>query len=96
MALDAERKELLLAIEENQILNDWFNHPGFKVFSEKVKDNLELAKDLQTVPDERELYRRKGQIDILQWFLTFHSQVRSTLEYQIREAEMFVRQHNNG
>jgi hypothetical protein len=92
MALDDNhRKELLLAIEENRLLHEWFQHPGFKIFAEKVKALNDNAKDIRAIPGEKELNFRKGQIDILDWFLTFPTVIRDTLEYQVEEAEELVK-----
>lgn len=96
MALETERKELLLAIEENRILHEWFSHPGFQLFAEKVKSLNDNAKDIRAIPGEKELNFRKGQIDILDWFLTFPTVIRDTLEYQLEEAEAFVQRVKNG
>lgn len=98
MALDpAARRELALAMEENQLLSDWFNHSGYDLFSEKAKDLLSVVQNIETVKDQDDLNYRKGQIDILKWFLTFPTVLRETLEEQLQIAEDEIqRSRKNG
>lgn len=99
MALDDTRKEMLLALEENKILNEWFDHPGFKIFAEKARVQLDRAKDIRYCQSEKDLHMAKGKIDILEWFLTFPSVLKDVLLEQVEEAEKFVervRKSKNG
>ena len=82
-----ERAELLLAIEENQLLDDVMSHPGLKILLEKAQalhDKYNRLDDVDTLP---KLHFRQGQLDILRWILTLQDITKHTLVGQVEDAE---------
>ncbi len=86
-----DRKELLLAIEENQLLDDLFNHPGMQIFLQQGKEWFEQLNNLDGVNSLEDLHYKRGQIKVLRWFQTWQSQVKEALMNLVNEAERETR-----
>lgn len=91
MALSAEeRKELLLSIEENQLVDALFDHPGMKILLDKCEDLIAEYDRLDGIKDLNDLKFKQGQIDILKWLLSYQTAVRQALEQLVEQAEREV------
>lgn len=82
-----ERKELVLAIEENQLLDDLFNHPGMKTFLDHAQEWFNQLNNLDGVNSLEDLHFKRGQIKVLRWFQTWQTHVKETLVNLVEEAE---------
>ncbi len=82
-----ERKELLLAIEENQLLDDLMDHPGMKMLMAKAQALYDKYNRLSDVTTTEILHHRRGQLDILSWILTFQDITKQTLVSLVETAE---------
>lgn len=88
-----ERKELLLSIEENQLLDDLFDHPGMKIFLAKAQDMKDKTDNLNGVTSMEDLHNKRGQILILDWFLSWQGMVKETLLGLVEQAEQEAKLH---
>jgi hypothetical protein len=92
MALTSdERKELLLSIEENQLVDKLYDSLGMKILLDKVEDMINEYDRLDSVKDMNDLAFKKGQLDILKWIAGYQGLIRQTLEQQVEIAENEVR-----
>ena len=61
---------------DNQL--DLFEHPGFKDF---IEDLMKLKKDnIRTIKDEKEMWYRQGQLDILDFIERKEEQTKGAYE----------------
>lgn len=88
-----ERKELLLAIEENQLLDAVFDHPGMKIFLDKAQEMHSAANNLDGITSIEDLHFKRGQLHVLKWFLTWQRAVKDTLVGLVEDAEHEARLH---
>jgi hypothetical protein len=88
-----ERKELLLSIEENQLLDDLFDHPGMKIFLAQAKTMKDEADNLNGVNSLEDLHYKRGQIKMLDWFLSWQGMVKTTLVGLVEQAEREAELH---
>lgn len=86
------RKELLLSIEENRLLDELYNHPGMKIMILKMQDMVDEYDRLDSIKDINDLHFKKGQVDILKWVIGYQPLVRQTLEYSLEQAERILHQ----
>lgn len=89
-----EKKELLLSIEENKLLDELFDHQGMTLLLNKCKDIVAEYDRLDSIKNMDDLMFKKGQIDILNWLISYQSLVRQTLEHSLEEAEKLIKLSN--
>lgn len=49
---------------------DLFAHPGWKDLMEDIDNMLSAMNNISTIPDEKSLQFRKGEVSILTWLKT--------------------------
>ena len=49
---------------------DLFVHPGWKDLMEDIDNMLDAMNNISTIPDEKSLQFRKGEVSILTWLKT--------------------------
>ena len=82
-----ERKELLLSIEENQLLDDLFEHPGMRFLLGKLQGMHDANKNLETINTMEQLHFKRGENNIILWFLSCQNLIKHTLVGLVEDAE---------
>jgi len=68
-------------------LLDLFTRDGWKQFIEDIQDNLEILADINTIPDEKQFWFRRGQLEAVQRILSYESSIKNSYEDFEREAD---------
>jgi hypothetical protein len=71
---------------ENQF--DLMSHPGWKDLVDKFKELKAQYNDLSIVPDAQTLYTRQGQLDILNWLLSWKESCETAWKNLQQDAEV--------
>lgn len=87
---ESDRKEILLAIEENKLLDELYDHQGMKILTDKMQEMVDEYDRLDSIKDINDLYFKKGQIDILKWVIGYQPLIRQALEHSLEEAEKII------
>lgn len=70
-------KELTIYYEN---LLDLFTRDGWKQFIEDLQDNADFLSDISTIPDEKQFWYRRGQLEAVQRILSYESQIKDSYE----------------
>ena len=70
-------KELTIYYEN---LLDLFTRDGWKQFIEDLQDNADFLSDITTIPDEKQFWYRRGQLEAVQRILSYESQIKDSYE----------------
>ena len=68
-----------------ETLLDLFASKGWKQYIEDISDNMELLQDITTIPDEKQFWFRRGQIEAVQRVLSYESAIKNSYEDFERE-----------
>ena len=71
--------------EYYETLLDLFSSKGWKQYIEDISDNMEILQDITTIPDEKQFWFRRGQIEALQRVLPYESAIKNSYEDFERE-----------
>ncbi len=66
--------------EENELLHEWFTHPGWEIMKERlitIRKNEEDIRRLQTL---EQLHYKKGIVEHIDWFIQFPEMVKYVLD----------------
>ena len=75
---DKEMDKELQRYYEN--LLDLFTHDGWKQFIEDISDNKEILEDITTIPDEKQFWFRRGQLEAIHRILSYESTIKDSYE----------------
>tara|TARA_R110000823_G_scaffold267764_1_gene387758 strand:- start:2120 stop:2362 length:243 start_codon:yes stop_codon:yes gene_type:complete len=67
-------------------LLELFSTDGWKQYIEDISDNIEYLMDITTIPDEKQFWFRRGQIEAAQRILAYESSIKNSYEDFEREA----------
>lgn len=67
-------------------LLELFSTDGWKQYIEDISDNIEHLMDITTIPDEKQFWFRRGQIEAAQRILAYESSIKNSYEDFEREA----------
>jgi hypothetical protein len=70
-------KELQVYYEN---LLDLFTRDGWKQFIEDIQDNADILSDITTIPDEKQFWYRRGQLEAILRVLSYESTIKSSYE----------------
>lgn len=56
-------------------LLELFSTSGWKQFLEDIGDNLEILGDITTIPDEKQFWFRRGQVEAIQRVLAYEESI---------------------
>jgi len=70
-------KELQVYYEN---LLDLFTREGWKQFIEDIQDNADILADITTIPDEKQFWYRRGQLEAIQRILSYESTIKDSYE----------------
>lgn len=70
-------KELQVYYEN---LLDLFTRDGWKQFIEDIQDNADVLSDITTIPDEKQFWYRRGQLEAILRVLSYESTIKSSYE----------------
>jgi len=70
-------KELQVYYEN---LLDLFTRDGWKQFIEDIQDNADILADITTIPDEKQFWYRRGQLEAIQRILSYESTIKNSYE----------------
>mgnify|MGYP001244679459 CR=1 FL=1 len=57
-----------------------FGTEGWKQFQEDISDNMEILQDITTIPDEKQFWFRRGQIEAVQRILNYEDAIVNSYE----------------
>jgi hypothetical protein len=57
-----------------------FATDGWKQFQEDISDNMEILQDITTIPDEKQFWFRRGQIEAVQRILNYEDAIVNSYE----------------
>lgn len=57
-----------------------FATEGWKQFQEDISDNMEILQDITTIPDEKQFWFRRGQIEAVQRILNYEDAIVNSYE----------------
>lgn len=66
--------------EYYETLLDLFANKGWKQFIEDIEDNAELLRDITTIPDEKQFWYRRGQLEAVERILSYESTIKNSYE----------------
>jgi len=61
-------------------LLELFSTQGWKQFQEDISDNLDLISDITTIPDEKQFWFRRGQIEAVRLILNYEETIKNSYE----------------
>jgi len=61
-------------------LLELFNTEGWKQFQEDISDNMEILQDITTIPDEKQFWFRRGQIEAVSRILSYEQAIINSYE----------------
>lgn len=61
-------------------LLELFSTKGWKQFQEDISDNLDLISDITTIPDEKQFWFRRGQIEAVRLILNYEDTIKNSYE----------------
>jgi hypothetical protein len=61
--------------EYYESLLELFSTSGWKQFLEDIGDNLEILGDITTIPDEKQFWFRRGQVEAIQRVLAYEESI---------------------
>ena len=61
-------------------LLDLFTRDGWKQFIEDISDNKEILEDITTIPDEKQFWFRRGQLEAIHRILSYESTIKDRYE----------------
>lgn len=61
-------------------LLDLFANKGWGQFIEDIQDNAELLRDITTIPDEKQFWYRRGQLEAVERILSYESSIKNSYE----------------
>ena len=61
-------------------LLDLFTREGWKQFIEDIQDNAEILRDINTIPDEKQFWYRRGQLEAVERILSYESTIKNSYE----------------
>ena len=68
-------------------LLELFSTPGWKQFQEDIGDNLDLISDITTIPDEKQFWFRRGQIEAVRLILNYEDTIKNSYEDFVAEEQ---------
>lgn len=77
-------KELQVYYEN---LLDLFTRDGWKQFIEDIQDNADILSDITTIPDEKQFWYRRGQLEAIQRILSYESTIKNSYEDFERDSD---------
>jgi hypothetical protein len=77
-------KELQVYYEN---LLDLFTRDGWKQFIEDIQDNADVLSDITTIPDEKQFWYRRGQLEAILRVLSYESTIKSSYEDFERDSD---------
>ena len=63
-----------------ETLLDLFASKGWKQYIEDISDNMEILQDITTIPDEKQFWFRRGQIEAISRILSYESTIKNSYE----------------
>lgn len=61
-------------------LLDLFTRDGWKQFIEDIQDNADILADITTIPDEKQFWYRRGQLEAITRILSYESTIKDSYE----------------
>ncbi len=61
-------------------LLDLFTRKGWQQFIEDISDNKEILEDITTIPDEKQFWFRRGQLEAIHRILSYESTIKDSYE----------------
>jgi hypothetical protein len=77
-------KELQVYYEN---LLDLFTRDGWKQFIEDIQDNADILSDITTIPDEKQFWYRRGQLEAILRVLSYESTIKDSYEDFERDSD---------
>lgn len=68
-------------------LLDLFSTKGWKQFQEDISDNMDLLSDITTIPDEKQFWFRRGQIEAVRLILSYEETIKNSYEDFVAESK---------
>ena len=68
-------------------LLDLFTREGWKQFIEDIQDNAEILRDINTIPDEKQFWFRRGQLEAVDRILSYESTIKNSYEDFERDSD---------
>jgi len=68
-------------------LLDLFATKGWKQYVEDLSDNMEMLQDITTIPDEKQFWHRRGQLEAVTRILQYESSIKNSYDDFMKDSD---------